>query len=187
MTYLKSVPDGGGLLTLFSAYPGFPEPLLALHEDVMRAPSPLTVAEREFIAAYVSGLNDCTYCHGVHSMTAAAFGVDPEVLAKAIADPDTAPVAPPMRPVLRYLRKLTRQPATVTNEDADAVFAAGWDDRALLTAVLVCALFNFMNRVVEGVGIQASPDAMAMSGTRLHDIGYAGLANVISVEHNAAL
>lgn len=33
-------------------------------------------AERELIAAYVSGLNRCRYCHGVHTATAELLGVE---------------------------------------------------------------------------------------------------------------
>jgi AhpD family alkylhydroperoxidase len=35
--------------------------------------------QRELIAAYVSGLNACTYCRGTHLAVAAACGVAPEV------------------------------------------------------------------------------------------------------------
>ena len=42
----------------------------------------------------------------------------------------------------------------MTQADADAVFAAGWNDQALHDAVSTCALFNFMNRLVEGHGIK---------------------------------
>jgi alkylhydroperoxidase family enzyme len=48
----------------------FPEtrkPLIEFHEVLLRGPSPFTEAERELIAAYVSGLNRCRYCHGVRS------------------------------------------------------------------------------------------------------------------------
>ena len=36
--------------------------------------------------------------------------------------------------------------------------ASGWDEKALHDAVSVCALFNFMNRYVEGLGIKAGAD-----------------------------
>lgn len=180
MPYLSSVPADAGLLQVFQAYPGPAQLLLALHEQVMRAHSPLSVADREFIAAYVSGLNDCEYCHGVHSATAAAFGVPQETLTAAIAGPDSAPVSSRMKIMLRYLAKLTRTPAKITGQDAQAVFAAGWDDRALHDAVLVCGLFNLMNRMVNGLGIQASPDYVQMSGDRLHELGYAGLATLLA-------
>lgn len=180
MSYLNTLSADAGLLQVMRAYPDTAKPLLALHEQVMRAPSPLTVAERELIAAYVSGLNDCEYCRGVHSATAAAFGVPPDVLAAAMADLDSAPVSTRMKSMLRYLAKLTRTPAKVTERDAQEVFEAGWDERALHDAVLVCGLFSLMNRMVNGLGIQASPGYVQMSGDRLHDVGYAGLAALLA-------
>jgi alkylhydroperoxidase family enzyme len=84
-----------------------------------------------------------------------------------------------MRPVLRYVGKLTSAPSSVTRADADDVFAAGWDERALHYAVMVCALFNFMNRMVEGHGITAGADYFALSGRRLKEMGYARLNELL--------
>ena len=179
MSYLSSLPADAGLLQVLQAYPRTAKPLLALHEQVMRAPSPFTAAERELIAAYVSGLNACGYCHGSHAAAAAAFGLPPELPAEAVCDLDSAPVPGPMKPVLRYLAKLTLTPAEVTETDAREVFAAGWDEPALHDAVLVCALFNCMNRMVEGLGIKADPDYLKSSGDRLHKLGYAGLSALL--------
>ena len=145
----------------------------------MRAPSAFDAGERELIAAYVSGVNDCGYCHGVHTVTAEAFGVPEGLLAAALDDLASAPVDERMKPVLAYVGKLTRTPSQVTEEDAEAVFAAGWDEAALHDAVLVCALFNFMNRMVEGLGIRADAAYAKTSGVRLKEGGYAGLATLL--------
>ena len=179
MTYLKSLPADAVLFQVFKAFPDTSRPLLDYHEVVMRGPSPFTPAERELIAAYVSGVNACGYCHGVHTATAEAFGVPSGLLTAALADLDAAPVDDRMRPVLRYVGKLTSTPSRMTQADADAVFAAGWDERALHDAVLVCALFNFMNRMVDGLGVSADASYFAPSGNRLHDKGYAGLARLL--------
>ncbi len=176
MPYLKSLPEDAMLLQVFRAYPDTARPLLDYHELVMRGPSPFTVAERELIAAYVSGVNECGYCHGVHTATAEAFGVPPGLLAALLADLDTAPIDDRMRAVLRYVGKLTTSLSRLTDEDAAAVLAAGWEERALHDAVIVCALFNFMNRMVNGLGIKADDTYFALSGTRLRDVGYLGLA-----------
>jgi uncharacterized peroxidase-related enzyme len=178
MTRLTSLTDNAVLLDVFTAFPATSEPLLDYHETVMRGDSPFTVAEREFIAAYVSGLNSCSYCHGVHTVAAEACGVPAGQIPAAVVDVDVAEVPAKLRPVLRYVAKLTRAPSSVSDDDARAVYAAGWDERALHDAVVVCALFNFMNRLVEGLGITAGPDYFAESGKRLHDIGYAGLKGV---------
>ncbi len=84
-----------------------------------------------------------------------------------------------MRPMLSYLGKLTRDPSKVSPDDARAVLTAGWDERALHDAVSVCALFNFMNRFVNSLGITADDDYSAVSGTRLADHGYAGLKKLM--------
>lgn len=179
MPYLKSLPDDARLLQVFQAFPATARPLIDFHELLMRGESPLTVAERELIAAYVSGRNGCGYCHGVHTATAEAFGVPPGLLVALLTDLDSAPVDEGMRVLLAYVGKLTTDPARITEADADAVFAAGWDERALHDAVLVCSLFNFMNRMVNGLGVTADDAYYALSGTRLHDVGYAGLNDLI--------
>jgi uncharacterized peroxidase-related enzyme len=179
MPYLKSLPEDAVLLQVFRTYPEYSRPLLDYHELVMRGPSPFTAAERELIAAYVSGVNSCGYCHGVHTATAEEFGVEPGLLEAALADLDTAPVAEKLKPVLRYAGKLTETPSRVSQADADAVLAAGWDEVALYHTVLVCALFNFMNRLVDGLGVRADSDYYATSAARLRRIGYAGLATML--------
>ena len=179
MPYLKSLPEDAVLLQVFRAYPDTARPLLDYHELVMRGPSPFTVAERELIAAYVSGVNECGYCHGVHTATAEAFGLPEGLLEALLSDLDTAPVDDKTRAVLRYVGKLTTSLSRLTDEDAAAVLAAGWEERALHDAVIVCALFNFMNRMVNGLGIKADDTYFALSGKRLRDVGYTGLAGLL--------
>ncbi len=175
MTYLPSLPDEAALVDVLRAYPETARPLLEYHQVLLRGPSPLSVAERELIAAYVSSLNACAYCHGVHAATAGAFGIDEGTLTALADDLEAAPVAQRMKPLLRYVGKLTRTPAEIGPADAEAVLAAGWEEKALHDAVAVCALFNFMNRYVEGLGVSARADYFAVSARRLVDIGYAEL------------
>jgi len=175
MPYLPSLPERARLLDVFRRQPATAKPLIAYHDALMRGPSPLSVAQRELIAAYVSGLNQCTYCHGVHNATAEAFGIAAGALTDLLGDGKSAAVDHRLEPILRYMQKLTVSPARMTQGDADAVYAAGWDEQALHDAVAVCALFNFMNRYVEGLGIRAERAYFVEAGERLHDVGYRGL------------
>ncbi len=179
MTFLPSLPDDAVLLDVFRAYPQIYRPLLDYHQALLRGPSPLSVAERELIAAYVSGLNACGYCHGVHQATAQAFGIGDGILAALLADVGTAPVPGRLKPLLRYAGKLTVSPAKVTAADARAVLDAGWGERALHDAVAVCGLFNLMNRLVEGLGITAGEDYFRAAACRLADAGYSGLKDLL--------
>lgn len=103
------------------------------------------------------------------------LGVPAGVVPSAVADLDAAPVDARLRAVLRYVGKLTRAPAEVTRQDVDDVLAAGWDEHALHHAVLVCALFDFMNRLVTGPGVESDESCFRVSGRRLADIGCSGL------------
>lgn len=157
MPVFPSIEGEPGLDKVFRRFPHTVMPLLEYHDRLLRDPSPLTVAERELIAAYVSGINSCTYCHGAHVVAARAFGVDPDLFDGLMADLEESRVDGKLKPVLAYVGKLTRTPSMMTEADADRVYAAGWDEQALFDAVSVCALFNFMNRIVEGSGIKANP------------------------------
>jgi hypothetical protein len=97
-----------------------------------------------------------------------------------VVDLDTAVIDEKLRPIFAFVKKLTLTPAQMTQEDADAVFAAGWDERALHDAIEVCALFNFMNRYVEGHGLLAIPEQSLMEGKRLKG-GYSPILKVLGL------
>ena len=179
MAHLRSLPEDARLLHVFKTYPHVAKPLMDLHDAAMRRDSPLTAGERELIAAYVSGLNQCRYCHGVHTVTAEQFGVPEGLLADLMADPERAGIEEKLRPLLAYVRKLTEAPFRLTEGDAEAVYRAGFDERALHDVVAVAALFNFMNRYVEGLGIETTDAYNLEGGTRLAKIGYAGLKKML--------
>jgi uncharacterized peroxidase-related enzyme len=172
MTYLPSLPGEAGVLEAFRAYPEKGAPMLQYHQVLMRGPSPLSAAQREMIAAFVSGLNACEFCHGVHTAIAEIFGVDKDTLAKLVADVDTAPVEESTKVLLRYVRKLTLTPSRITPSDAQAVLDAGWSEDALHDAACVCALFSFMNRFVDGLGIETGQDYMQGMAKYLAEFGY---------------
>jgi uncharacterized peroxidase-related enzyme len=141
------------LSDVFKAFPVGARALLEYHDALLRGSSPLTIAQRELLAAYVSGLNACNYCHGAHRVIAEIHGMDAQVLERLMTDPVAAGVESVLLPILGYVRKLTESPGRMTDSDAQAVYEAGWNEEALFHAISVCALFNFMNRIVEGCGV----------------------------------
>lgn len=154
--------------------------LLELHEAIMRGPSSLTPGEREVIAAYVSGVNGCQYCHGVHSETAKAYDEIPEkAVDRMLTDLDTAGFDEKLKPILRFARKLTEAPASVTNADASAVYDAGWDEKALHDAIMVVCCFNFMNRLLEGHGVHGNDALFKERGPLLKQYGYLPLIRLL--------
>jgi uncharacterized peroxidase-related enzyme len=160
---------------------GTGRPLVEYHEALLRGDSPFTVAEREMMAAYVSGVNACQYCHGAHTAAAKEFGVSEQLISDLLTSVQTAQVDPKMVPVLNYIRKLTLAPTTMTQRDADAVYAVGWTERALYDAVQICCLYNFMNRFVEGLGLTPIPDQFAMEGRMIKEGSYKGMLDAFGI------
>lgn len=159
MPYLRSLPKDAVVLDLYRFDAELAKPLLRIQQHLMRGESELTPGEREHIAATVSDLNACRFCHGVHSRVAERFGA---------ADPGR------LKPILDYVTKLTQTPSRMTSADAEAVYATGWSERALFQAVAVCALFSFFNRLVDGTGIDAGAVDFDKVAAGLHGIGYEG-------------
>jgi len=172
MSFLKSLPIDAGLLEIHQAFPESARPLLEYQEALLRGESPFSAAERELIAAYVSGLNNCDYCCAIHSQIAVALGTPAKTIDQMFANAENA-VDPKIRPVLALARKVTLSPAKITSADTDAIFAAGWNDRALHDAVAICALFNLLNRFVNGLGIQVPDPYTRMVAQWVAKNGYA--------------
>src|SRR6056297_1120533 len=153
MPFLPSLPDRAHLRDLYRMYPENVQPLMDYHEGLLRGDGALTIADRELIATYVSALNACRFCTGSHLVYVEVFGQDPALIEALLDDPGTAPVDPAMRPLLAYVAKLNTLPSRLVAADAQSVYDAGWSEAALFEAVQVCALFNMMNRIIEGTGI----------------------------------
>lgn len=159
MTLFPSLPDTPSLTDVYKRFPEHVRPMLEYHDMVLRGESPLSVPERELIAAYVSGLNACRFCFSAHKLYARAFGIEDTVIDALLNDVDTAPVDEKMKPILKYAAKLKDLPTKLTPADAQAVYDAGWSERALYDAVQVTALFSYMNRIIEGAGVTFDYDA----------------------------
>lgn len=172
MSYFPSLPGDSGVRHAMTLNKPAGRALLALHTAVMRQPSDLSPGEREMIAAFVSALNSCRYCYGVHSMTAAAYGMDADLLTRMIDDVSGSGVADRLIPILDYVRKLTLSPSRIVDADAAAVFAAGWSEQALHDAINVACLFSFMNRFADGHGIKGTEQLFAERGQALMKDGY---------------
>jgi len=91
MPLFPSLGDKPHLSAVFQAFPDAVKPLLQYHDVVLRGESPLSIAERELIATYVSGLNACTFCFGAHKIYAKVFGIEGSLIDAMTENIDTAP------------------------------------------------------------------------------------------------
>lgn len=170
------LPEAPGILAGMLFRPETAKPLNDLAEVLLRGPSTLTRGERELIAAYVSRLNDCHFCHTSHA-TFAALQLEGgwEVVDCVVVDPATAPVSAKVRSLLALAAMVQRSGRAVTSEAVDAARAEGATDVEIHDTILIAAAFCMFNRYVDGLGTWAPPerDDYAEMGRMIVEDGYA--------------
>ncbi|MBI3566351.1 MAG: peroxidase-related enzyme [Elusimicrobia bacterium] len=157
---LKAVYDAtkgkrGALAAVHKVHSLHPETLtahMALYMELLFGQSPLSRREREAIAVAVSRTNGCAYCVAHHSEALGRYEKDADVMA-AIREGRWRALDARTSRLCRYAEKITRDPASIRESDVALLRACGLDDRAILDAAQIAAYFNFVNRLVLGLGI----------------------------------
>jgi uncharacterized peroxidase-related enzyme len=127
----------------------------------------------ETVASYTSILNGCDYALTNHFANARhLIGDDARagrILAALTADrPEDAFDGRDLA-VLRYVGKLTLKPGEMVEADVDALKAAGLDDGEVLEVNQVCGYFNYVNRVLNGLGVTLEGDVIGFYPTPASD------------------
>lgn len=126
---------------------------MELYMQVMFAKSPLRRYQREMIATVVSAANKCPYCMTHHGDALMHFWKDEEKVSLLKQDYTQVALAEPDAALCSYAAKLTQTPDAMAETDVAVLQEHGFDDRAVLDATLVTSYFNFVNRMVLGLGV----------------------------------
>jgi uncharacterized peroxidase-related enzyme len=164
-----------GIIGLMHYRPETAKPLNDLAETLLRGAHSLTPGERELIAAYVSGRNECRFCCASHSAFAAAqLDEGMAVVDKVRADVDSAPISAKLRTLLAIAGAVQVDGRTVTTDLIDAARAEGATDVEIHDTVLIAAAFCMFNRYVDGLGTFAPENGQpyAEAAQRIITVGY---------------
>ncbi len=132
---------------------------MELYMTIMFGKSPLKRYQREMIAVVVSAANDCEYCQIHHSAALNHFWKDQEKVDQLWSDYKTVELSEIDRLLCGYAFELTDKPGSVRENDyLDPLKSLGLSERAVLDASLVIAYFNFVNRLVLGLGVALEED-----------------------------
>lgn len=145
----QPMPDAARLVFYRPEFYG--TPMKAVTHEAMRGPSQWSVGDRELMAALVSKVNECAFCIGAHTATAAGAYHDQAKVAAVLTDLETAPVDERLRATLRMLGKLTRTHA-VDADDMRKVLAAGVSPAQIEDALAVAFAFTTTNRLADAFG-----------------------------------
>jgi uncharacterized peroxidase-related enzyme len=152
MAYIQVEEGIPGIRSLVLFRPETGKPLYDLAQVLLRGPSPLSEAERELIAAYVSNRNDCMFCMSSHAAAAKClYGNEKNIVDEVLNDMQHSQVSDKMKALLHIAGQVQILGKEVTPEDVAAARASGADDREIHDTVLIAASFSMFNRYVDGL------------------------------------
>jgi alkylhydroperoxidase family enzyme len=153
MSYLPSSPGLENIAELLAKYPRRGFLLFKLLEDIKGCFSPLSKGVRELIIAYTCDLNQSESCYRAYKSLFKELAIDESVYDQLKLDIECAKVDEKLKPLLRFVKKLTLTPDQIIQADVNLIYKVGWGERALLDTVRLCAVVNCRNRFTMGVGI----------------------------------
>jgi uncharacterized peroxidase-related enzyme len=68
---------------------------------------------------------------------------------------------PRLSNIVRHAEKLTSAPEAMTESDLGELRAVGLSDKDILDLTLIAAYFNFVNRLVLGLGVEYTDEEVA--------------------------
>lgn len=160
-TNLPFVPD---MFRLLSSRPDLLETVVVGYRGMFDG-GVLPRQIRELICAWVSRVNQCSYCVGTHNFFYQVFGGPAEVgdAIDAAETPDDLDLDEKTRVLLRLVTKVSKEAYKIIDEDWQRTLDAGWSEEELLEAFFTAALFNFIVRFVDGLGLGTSVQSSRIS------------------------
>lgn len=125
-----------------------------LYMEIMFSKSELSRAEREMIAVVTSVANNCQYCQIHHSEALNNYWKDDYRIVHLRSNYKKAQLSERELLLCQFAESLTLKPDGFKEpEQINKLKEIGLSDAAILDATLVVAYFNFVNRIVLGLGV----------------------------------
>jgi uncharacterized peroxidase-related enzyme len=171
-----NVPEGvPGIRSLVMFRPETGKHLYELAQVLLREDSPLTPADRELIAAYVSHRNNCMFCRNSHAAAARCLYHEAAPVVDAVfLDMQEAPISEKLKALLNIAGKVQISGKAVTADDIELARQRGAGDREIHDTVLIAAAFCMFNRYVDGLAsfTPTNAEEYAEMGKRMVEKGY---------------
>ena len=175
MAYIKVPESVPGIRSLAQFRPETGKHLYDLVQILLRGQSPLTEAERELIAAYVSYRNDCMFCMSSHAAAARClYGDEKAFVDEVLKDMEHSNVSDKLKALLNIAGKVQILGREVMPADIEEARKHGADDREIHDTVLIAATFSMFNRYVDGLSTltPSNPEEYKAMGERMATKGY---------------
>ena len=159
MPHINVNKDLPGIRALLEFSPETASPIGDLANLLLRTNEGLSRAEREMIAAHVSYLNDCFYCHQSHGAIAACYlNGNEEMVNQVKQDYMNADISEKLKSLLSIAGSVQKGGKYVTPGQIETAKTNGATDKDIHDTVLIAAMFCMFNRYVDGLAAKTPTD-----------------------------
>ena len=129
-----------------------------LYNELMMGESELSKLEREMVAVVVSSENKCFYCLVAHGAAVRVLSGDPALGEHLVMNYRSAKLDKRQRAMLDFASLLTRSPATVAEDEVQALRDAGFSDSGIWDLGNIIGFYNLSNRVAIASDMRPNPE-----------------------------
>lgn len=130
---------------------------MELYLASMFGESPLSRPQREMLAVVVSSVNSCRYCVAHHAAALNHYWKNETRVAALVRDYRSADLGDEDVALCAFVTLISRSPASSSNA-VESLRSLGLSDRVIHDAANIAAYFNYVNRIVLGLGIELESD-----------------------------
>ncbi|MFT7339544.1 MAG: putative peroxidase-related enzyme [Marinobacter maritimus] len=157
---LGMVPN---VLTAFSQNLKQLDGFTRFYNELMMGESEFSKLEREMVAVVVSSENKCFYCLVAHGAAVRVLSGDPTLGEHLVMNYRSAKMDKRQRAMLDFASLLTRSPATVAEDEVQALRDAGFSDSGIWDLSNIIGFYNMSNRVAIASDMRPNPEYHSQS------------------------
>jgi uncharacterized peroxidase-related enzyme len=130
----------------------------AYHDALMEREGGLSKAEREMIVVATSAANDCEYCVIAHGALVRIYSKRPKLADQLATNYRTAELSERERVLLDFAVQVAVDPASVEQDDIEALREFGFNDDEIWDIGAITAFFGMSNRLAAVTGMRANDE-----------------------------
>lgn len=130
----------------------------AYHDALMEKEGGLNKAEREMIVVATSAANDCEYCVIAHGALVRIYSKRPKLADQLATNYRTAELSERERVLLDFAVQVAVDPASVEQDDIEALREFGFNDDEIWDIGAITAFFGMSNRLAAVTGMRANDE-----------------------------
>lgn len=143
------------VLKIHSLKPNILEAHFNLYREIMFKKSNISRKQREMIAVMVSNVNECHYWIEHHGAALHKLSKEKQIKNDIINDYQNSDrLSQQEKLILSYTKDLTKKPTIINKDNILELKETGLSDQDIFDINQVVSYFNYVNRIVEGLGVQ---------------------------------